>query len=336
MNKNKHVLHPFWDFKSLRHLVAYIKKQKDAHIVIAQPQEFAPLVESWWNSNKVLEYAKKIINDNNLKVEIWIGTFEPEPFSWLNHYGISVKTWPMYWAFHTEGSTSYQTYDPDAPVDRLFVSLNYRSHDHRCLFIDKIFQRNLHHAGYISWHDACRHVSLEHFDGSRMTLTEPDCGVDKGEFFQHAPPYEYCRAAFALISETTVEHMDLSEKTFTAILYKMPFILQAAPGMHKILKDYGFELYTELFDYEFDSVNDTDIRTNMILDQVEQYKDSNYNDLKQLVIKKASYNYDRLMSIVYDKHHKYVPKEYIKHFPRAGLTLPGNLTQRLGFNVGSQ
>jgi hypothetical protein len=311
-------------------------KQKNAYIVVMQPQEFAPLVESLWRFDRFVSYIGEIIKENNLDVEIWIGTFESDPFSWLNDIGITIKTWPMYWAFHTEGSTNYSTYDPNATVDRLFVSLNCRCHPHRSFLIDSVFQRGLQDVGYISWHNVNRHVELEHFDGAEMTLTEPENDIPDHDFFQHAPPYEYCRAAFALISETSVEQLDISEKTFTAILYKMPFILQATPGIHKILEDYGFRLYTELFDYEFDSVKDTYMRTNMILDQVEQYRNSDYGKLKQLAAETAQHNYDRLMDIVYDKDHRYVPKEIIKHFPRAGLTLPGNLTERLGFDVNHQ
>ena len=56
---------------------------------------------------------------------------------------------------------------------------------------------------------------------------------------------------FQLVSETTTNHFFLTEKTVKPLLLKQPFLVFGNVGFHKKLKDYGFKLYDEVFNYDF-------------------------------------------------------------------------------------
>ena len=103
-------------------------------------------------------------------------------------------------------------------------------------------------------------------------------------------PKEYGTSFMNLISETTIEHIFITEKTATAIYAKKPFLIWGAPGIHRFLADKGFLLYTEIFDYSFDEVDDDQLRLIMILQQVENLKNTDLYKLRMLLIKKLNKN----------------------------------------------
>lgn len=311
------------DFASALALLRYIKQLKDTHVIIAQPQEFAPVVEEIWENARFRQFIKRLVDRNNLHVEYWLGTFESNRYLLLEDAGISVESWPLYWAYRTKDNIMFDTYDPAAQKDKLFVSLNNRGHPHRCMLIDRIFQRGLDQCGYITWNDledSASDYKFKYFHGDQMQLTEPDNPDDHTPYHQYLPPLEYSSAAFALISETTLEHKDISEKTFTAIFYRKPFIIQGHPGIHQLLTNYGFELYDEYIDYSFDQEKDHSKRTDMILAQLERHRTADYNQIACDLTQKAQRNYRRLEQIATSAEH--VPDKLSEYMPDISCVVP--------------
>lgn len=86
----------------------------------------------------------------------------------------------------------------------------------------------------------------------------------------------YKSAVIDVITETALIGHDvkfITEKTFKAIMYKMPFIISGDRGNNKELLRHGFKLYDMLFDYSFDDLDSYVDRNNAITKQLKTYCD---------------------------------------------------------------
>jgi hypothetical protein len=96
-------------------------------------------------------------------------------------------------------------------------------------------------------------------------------------------------------------------------------------NIHKVLLDHGFKLYDELFDYSFDSYDNVDDRIEMIVENIKNIKDSDYNILWYSVIEKTRYNRNLAYDII--KNKKFIP-EFIKSLKQTN----GNILSKYYFN----
>jgi hypothetical protein len=71
---------------------------------------------------------------------------------------------------------------------------------------------------------------------------------------EESVPLEYIQSCIDLITEAYCISAGtvLTEKSFKPMLYKKPFIILGPRYIHQSLKNIGFKLYDELFDYSFD------------------------------------------------------------------------------------
>ena len=82
----------------------------------------------------------------------------------------------------------------------------------------------------------------------------------------------YADTVFNIITETTCDNnsLNLTEKSFKGIANCHPYLVIGDVNTHKHIKDLGFELYEDLIDYSFDSINDSEIRLNSALKEVKR------------------------------------------------------------------
>jgi len=76
---------------------------------------------------------------------------------------------------------------------------------------------------------------------------------------------------FQIVNETHVKtwkntSLFFSEKTFRPIALMQPFLIFGQPGCNKKLEQFGFKLFYDVFDYEFDTIEDTKKRYLAIID----------------------------------------------------------------------
>ncbi len=69
-----------------------------------------------------------------------------------------------------------------------------------------------------------------------------------------------------------------SEKTFKPLSLGYPFIGLLLPNSFKKIKEFGFKLFDEIFDYSFDSIVDDDERMKAIINQIQN------NDIEQKIV----------------------------------------------------
>lgn len=179
-----------------------------------------------------------------------------------------------------------------------FAFLNHRSHPHRCMLMDAICQRDLLNKGAVTWHNlSTGDYAWKHFTPREMRLT------DNFEPTWYLPPAEYHKSFCHLISESSLVSNIMSEKTFMPIYLMKPFLIQSAPGFYQEMDRLGFQRYTEIFDYSFDLVEDDQLRTQMIADNIANICSRALEELPNLhnqIKHKIEYNFRTAINIALD------------------------------------
>lgn len=302
-------------FNSLLKIINIISKNKNSTLLFVNPEEYELFLgclrppnsnESEFPREKFKRIEEELVK-NNVKIEYILGSYSspfPKDFSIKN---FKVIHWPTFMIHYSDFFIDYNSVLPVKDIDKLFISLNHRSRPDRRYFVDQIYKNQLENHGYISWHNADieseKSEKFKYFCGNTMTL-------DNFEF-NGILLKEYFRSLINVISESSVYNLDISEKTWYAVIGKKPFITLAAKDYYKTLEKLGFRLYYELFDYEFDQYNSYKQRADSITEQLSQLKNIDLNQTYNTLLPKIEYNYNHYYNLLYDK--SLIPKEYFKY-----------------------
>jgi hypothetical protein len=86
----------------------------------------------------------------------------------------------------------------------------------------------------------------------------------------------------------------ITEKTWKQFLFQQPFIMVGAKGINHYLQDLGFELYDEIFDYDYDLEDNKLTRLKGFWTQIERYLDLDVSEFeKKLTVLKKKLIYNR-------------------------------------------
>ena len=273
-------------------------------VVIFNPEEHDTFHLELQNKKENIEL---ICKENNVTLEFWLGDFG---FKLEDSERIKFVNWPLFLLYST-CSTTDAVYQEEKTIDRLGVSLNNIAHPFRCLFIDVLAKYQLRDDMYYTWHNEIYPQGMydfEWFTPKSVRLEEnEDLGFVNGSWDQYHVPKEYHCGLIHIINESTINKLDISEKTWMAIAHKKPFIISGIEGIHQVLVDLGFKLYTDLFDYSFDNDPSYFKRLESIAQQVKKLQGKNYQDIYESQKETIEFNYNRLMYIY--KNNIGVPKE---------------------------
>jgi hypothetical protein len=199
--------------------------------------------------------------------------------------------------------------------EKLFLSYNNKARKHRCILMDELSKSNLLDYGFISWHGHHKDYDFQHWKEEIMKL-------DEFEYDLHHTTYSdnlfNIKSFFNLITESD-DHNDnlfFTEKTYRTILIEQPFLCLGSQYQNLGLKKLGFELYEEIFDYEFDSETDINKRVTGIIDNIKNLKDQNYNHLYDKIKNKIKHN--KNVALSYIKNDPYFPKEIVDLYVKCG------------------
>lgn len=225
-------------------------------------------------------------------------------------YGIKVVIWPTFWFYKAIASVNTENLKTRRDFKNLFICLNNRGHPHRVKTIEQIVTNNLLNDGVISWHD--KTVRPSQLDSNLSLKSEKDT-----QFDQHILPNEFNECLINLVTESTVDNylIDVSEKTINAIISGMPFLIIGCPKVHKKLEKLGFKLFTEIFDYEFDSFINLDERIEAVINQLSSIKEKyhkRYAQIYRAIEPKILHNRLQLVKII--NQNQDLPKEVL-NFP---------------------
>ena len=219
-----------------------------------------------------------------------------------------VILWPTYWMTYTYHRCKDLTIE-HKPIDKLFLSLNNKGHYHRCFMFDELYKNGLFEHSALSMHDPNWSSYLwKYWTPTKLTL---DKHYEENLDSWKAIPDEFSNTLISLIAESNLDTVFITEKTAMAILFSRPFIVFGAFGFHRTLKNLGFELYDEIFDYSFDEEFRSSDRLQGLIENLKRLAGQDYNSIRSKLAEKIEYNKNHMIKISTSR--KYVPKEMLDH-----------------------
>lgn len=198
-------------------------------------------------------------------------------------------------------SLQYIKQDIDYNFDRAFINLNNKGRYNRYLLVDEIYKQGIQNAGYISWQsrqdatdpfDFDIDHKLKYFHGNKLSLDNNINYLD--EKINASGLVNICTEYY----EYFFDVRNISEKTMYALMTEKPFVVLGAQHNNTVYSDYGFELYTELFDYRFDANEDLQYRAKGIVDNLKLLVGKDYNKLYSSVKEKANHNKQQFIKLI--------------------------------------
>lgn len=163
-----------------------------------------------------------------------------------------------------------------------YVCLNNICKTHRSMIMDLLAKNNVIDKGKITWRgilpDPNYNFAYKHWNPTKIILDQ-DTDV---QFCQETMPIEFNNSFMQIVTESDDRITFFTEKTATPLLLNKPFLVAANKGFHTDLKNLGFELYDELFDYSFDMENDDLIRYQGLVENVKKYADMQGYELQKI------------------------------------------------------
>lgn len=311
MNFNRYYI---WTDVSTRH-INNIQNELPAKALILAPEEYELIQD--------LRHIKAL---DSVDLTVITGSANSDYIADNNSFPLHAKVhhWSTYWISATYDAFKNNSLKvEDANIERLYISLNNKAHNHRCLMIDELYHHDLFAHGNLSWHepDTNKAYIWKHWK-PEILLLDPLYHESLNSF--NELPVEYGTTLVNLISESTINAPFITEKTCTAIMFNKPFIVFGGKDFHKELVNLGFELYDEIFDYSFDRESNTNIRLQGIIDNLNRLKNQDYNKLRNLIRDKAERNRKHMIDIATSRRH--VPPamlEYIQLLKQSNELLSG-------------
>jgi hypothetical protein len=267
----------------------------------------------------------KITHQHNVPVKIITANINRRPN--IDRYPhVSITCWSVYWFVRTYRVWTYKEADEynlskginirDVNVCKNFeltypfICLNNIEKKHRGIMMDMLAKYDLIKHGAISWRakswPSKNNIGDYQFKYWNQELLILDQGLDV-KFKQETMPNEFSNSLQQVVTESDDTDSFFTEKTATPIFLNKPFIVASGPGFHRYLKNHGFELYDELFDYSFDDDPDMESRYDKIAQNLKPYIGLSPSELQKhydKVADKITYNRELAMKYAFD-----IPKE---------------------------
>ena len=196
---------------------------------------------------------------------------------------------PSFYAWYHH-KLDYKNFVKHKQIDKTFLSLNNRAMWYRQALFYLFVKHNLLDRSIISYHAADRFDEGNQFDFCHNQI--PDiCGILDQDIqqiktmvpykiandpigligtwdFSHA--YFYNTTFCSIVTETYTESNDpfLTEKIFKPIAFSQPFLLYGSNQSLALLKEIGFETFSEIFDESYDQEPDPALRLNKLFEEV--------------------------------------------------------------------
>lgn len=312
---NNNFFYFLWGPSNPPHIFADMQqKTKPKGFYVVGPEEWEPVevFPNTWEFYTFKEYAK----NHNIDFAIFIGAIKDAKYNKRWHYNNedNVHSFPTYFANVVINHAIDNNRKPlgHTNLEKLFTSMNGRAHPWRCRFIDYMYNADLFNHGNISWHNLDEfdyNYQFKYWSPEKLNFdnefTRPDgiCDIFK-------PPQEFQTSLFSFISESNTNCLFYTEKTFLPILNKRPFFIYGAPHANTYIKNLGFEIFDEIIDYTFDSVENDTRRCQLYFEQASNLAKIPLDTLKNAVYSKVEHNFNRLLEIVENK--EYIPKAFEK------------------------
>lgn len=323
----------------------FIELHKPKILYYMYPTEFSVewlMDEILKNDDNERKNIENILLENNTKLKLVIGSDNPDYYKGINLNPPLVKNFEiLYWPTHILWLTYEMMHDScfqdgnkteniqvntiTPNFERLYVNYNNKPRIHRCMMMDYLFKNNLFDYGFNSWNQ----LQLDNNRlGSNADVAVPnettynfkywteqrlsiDGYMDSSKDFidEHSYHLYNPNTFMALVGETAYGISPITEKTYRCILQQQPFLAFGGVNQNQELTRYGFKMYDEIFDYSFESSAVLEDRIQGVINNLNNIKDRDYDELYQLIKPKLEYNQNRAIEII--KNDVYCPNELV-------------------------
>jgi len=110
----------------------------------------------------------------------------------------------------------------------------------------------------------------------------------------------YKQSFFSLVTETEIDNLFITEKTWKPLIFGHPFIIWGSQGILDYLRSKGFKTYNGIFDETYDTIVDNRQRLNAIVQEVERFSNLPSEVKKENFLKSkeiARHNQDVMLNL---------------------------------------
>jgi len=194
----------------------------------------------------------------------------------------------------------------------LFLSYNRNPRYHRIVFVSKLLEKELISYGKISmnkFHEPNFHNLPENHPIRKLNDITPII-IDKSLDFNWANDItlnDYVDTFMSIITEslTFKGTLFLSEKIFKPLAVGHPFMVIGNKGTLSKLKEMGFMTFNRWFDESYDMEDEMEIRCEMVVNEIEKYKNKSIDELKKIreeMHDVCLHNHYHFLKIIEDKY----------------------------------
>ncbi len=283
-------------------------------------------------AEKVVREIENILIKRKIQLHIIQGSKGPMPgVTKTPTINTTLHYWPLFWAYGSE-QYRFNSTQGDKLIDKrqgehieplkLATTFINKGHVHRCYLMDLLARDNyLSKNGiYFSWHNnevkrgsitSPKEYNFIHWkESGKKVLLDSTFNIKEPISDFHPTPLAAYLGAIHIVSESQQDGIFWTEKTFNPIRWGIPFVIISGAGMNRDLELYGFELYTELFDYGFDDLNLYKDRLEVFLSELSKLRKKydykgGLKEIRRLVEPKVHRNRERLKEIILT--HKFIP-----------------------------
>ena len=212
------------------------------------------LFNFWESRNQILhtEYVE-LLKDYNYA--IWDGS---TTYFWF-------KMYERYKNHKFDFNHTYKNYN--------FLYLNKTQRNHRDLLFDELMKENILSNSLYSYHH--RGIKLNpDFEIKQYKNFYPEYGADRDIYEK---PYN--ETVFNIVSETSVDELFITEKTWKPIIAKQLFIVHSKTNFLNDIKKLGFKTYNDLIDETYDTIPNLKEKTSAIVSLCKSLKNVNHLEL---------------------------------------------------------
>lgn len=291
--------------------------------IAGRPQPMLDLIEFTRNKNIELHIitgahpTTKLLNpEPHIHIHAW-ATF------WLTMTMLRLSVEPNYSA-NLANNLNYSDIQvgKNYSLEHPFITMNKAPKVHRAIMMDMLAKHDLIDKGIVIWREPCLYYQYEHWEEKILLVDQKEQFVS-----QETLPPGYANTFAQLITESDEYLFFLTEKTSMALFFNKPFLVAGSKHFHRLLKEMGFLLYDELFDYSFDEIENVKDRYDMLAQNFIKYAQKTPAELKKLydqVFEKCVYNKKLAIKLalttkpkIWDELVEYQARNNIEEYPMA-------------------
>lgn len=225
------------------------------------------------------------------------------------------KDFYYFWAYKTVYHSN-EVVGHNKKINKSFTCLNGKKRQYRSLLVDLFAKERLIKNNYVSlnlWDWSEDDYVFEYRQNKPLYID----GIDKTGYWN--TPACFKDSLFSVVTETYIHDLDfVTEKTWLPIYHKRPFIILGPEGVNQKLKNLGFEIFEEYFDYTFDNSSiGRNIKVKMVVDQIKKVQHLKFSKERKRLQDKLEHNHNLLIQKV--RSGEWLPNLPIAQGPHAYL-----------------